>query len=309
MRTLILSLLCVLLVGCAGPGRADLGRNAPVPDVRQTVTIYDGSSGSPLSWADALNRIGTWQIALLGETHDDDVGHAIQLAILEDLGARGPIHLAMEMLERDEQLIVDDHLDDIITGTQLASLTNSSDWAGDGSWTAWYQPLIDAARASGGRVIAANAPRRYVRRARTDGFEFYDTLDPARRAFVEVPTGSFDAYRARFGALMNSMREESGMGPAADAALDATFRSQLVWDATMGDSVVRAWRDGASPIALVVGSFHVEHDGGTRVVIERAAPGARVGTMLVVADPSDSLRDEERDGAEIVIYAGISDAP
>ena len=76
------------------------------------------------------------------------------------------------MLERDEQMLVTDYVEDVIDLRTFMDLTHSASWSGAGSWRGWYHPMIDRAkddRDAGARVVAANAPRRYVRLARTDG--------------------------------------------------------------------------------------------------------------------------------------------
>ena len=40
--------------------------------------------------------------------------------------------LALEMLERDEQLLVDDYMDGLIDADKLALQTQSANWAGGG---------------------------------------------------------------------------------------------------------------------------------------------------------------------------------
>ena len=48
---------------------------------------------------------------IVGENHDDPNTHTLELAILQELSAKGrPVTLAMEMFERDVQPVVDDYL-------------------------------------------------------------------------------------------------------------------------------------------------------------------------------------------------------
>ena len=129
-------------------------------DARADLIIMDGRTGSQLSWTTALDQLRQADIVVLGEQHDDALGHAVQLAVTEDLLGDGRGALALEMLERDEQVFIDDYCDGIIDAETFATLTQSTNWSGEGSWEAWYQPCIDAAIESGAAVIAANAPRR-----------------------------------------------------------------------------------------------------------------------------------------------------
>ena len=85
------------------------------------------------------------------------------------------------------------------------------------------------------------------------------------------------------------------------------LRAQLVWDATMADSVADALKAGHEPVALVIGRFHVGFDGATVEYIRRTRPGADVLTIVIVDSWSDELAEEDRGRGDIVIYAGPID--
>jgi len=284
------------------------------PDPR-TLPMFLGDTGEVISWSDVRRAILWADVIMVGEEHDDGVGHAVQRAVMEDVAERfDNVALSMEMLERDEQRVVDDFLEDIIDAEDFAKLTNSEKWAGEGSWENWYQPIIDVAKADGGRVIAANAPRRYVRLARSQGFERLRALPRERRELVEFPRGSLEGpYRDRFVALMSDMPDEDAADPHAhrmpSEAVLAMFRSQITWDATMAGSIDKALRRGASKIVHLAGRFHIGYEGGTVTQFERRNRGARVLTIVMSKDDALELRDDDRGLADIVIYTGKRPEP
>jgi len=301
------------------PDREDSveGANAsePVqPDPRE-LPMFLGETGDVIDWSDLIRAASWADVVFLGEEHDDGVGHAVQRAIVEDLAPRSRrFVLSMEMLERHEQIIVDDFEDGIIDAETLARLTHSERWAGENSWTNWYQPIIDAARAHQGTIVAANAPRHYVRLARTGGYERLRRLPADRRRFFSLPRSDFfSPYRDRFAALMfdPDPAEDSHDSPhrADDSAVNALFRSQLLWDSTMADSVARALRNGATKVVHLAGRFHVEFDGGTVRELRARRPGAKVLTIVVSRDGALQLREDDRGLAHIVIYSGARPEP
>ena len=105
-----------------------------------------------------MEQVNQADAVMLGERHDDLMGHLVQQAVLED--APSSSGLALEMLERDEQPLLDDFRDGLIDQTTFEKLTESTNWAGAESWKTFYQPAIDVVLGQGGRVVAANA-RRY----------------------------------------------------------------------------------------------------------------------------------------------------
>ncbi|NNM25831.1 MAG: ChaN family lipoprotein, partial [Phycisphaerales bacterium] len=249
-----------------------------------------------------LDRVAQSDIIILGEQHNDAMGHAVERSIVADTVERWPATtLTMEMLERDDQPLVDDYFDEIITVDQFRTMTRSSAWGGPGGWVAWYQPIIDAVRHGGGRLVAANAPRRYVRLARTDGYDRLRALPASRRAFFEIPVDADDdAYHTRFRETM------AGVHPEEDEAekIDALYRSQLVWDATMAASIAEAFADGAAKVVHVVGQFHCDFQGGT--VQQLRARTADASIMVISLQPAaaTALREEDRGRADAVIYTG-----
>ncbi|MEE2906973.1 MAG: ChaN family lipoprotein [Planctomycetota bacterium] len=274
-----------------------LGCQAPTPpqmsfdEVRTSVSI-EHHGGETMSWDELIEHLDNADVVVLGELHDDHTGHLVQRAVVEDVSARRPgTVLAMEMLERDEQPVLDDYREGVISADTFTKLTFSESWAGQGSWDAWYLPIIDAAHEHDAVVIAANAPRRYVTLARTDGFERLKQLPDDRRRFVEWPDPPLEgAYRDRFMKLMSDGGEHEIDAEVADAF----FRAQQTWDATMAGSVAahRPAEGGAS--ILMLGRFHSDHEGGTVVLLRRLLPDAEI-VVISVGPPDEDVEGPPAD--------------
>lgn len=314
--------LCACTAGCA---RRDYFRTHPIagektsvrftPPVSPTaenarqLPMFSGDRGIALAWSDLLDALEWADVVILGEQHDDAVGHAVQQAVVQDVFDRWPKSaLSMEMLERDEQPLVDDYRDGIIDAENFAKLTFSEKWAGEGSWTNWYQPMIDTARRAGGKVVAANAPRRYVRLARLEGYSRLRALPPQRRRLFDLPK-SFkdDSYRRRFFDLMKDGHGDETQAEderARLARVRAGFRSQSVWDATMGASIAQAAKRGARKVVHLVGQFHSDFNGGTVQQLRARAPDLNILVISLQRDEVTELRADDRRRADIVIYTG-----
>jgi uncharacterized iron-regulated protein len=214
--------------------------------------------------------------------------------------------VSLEMLERDEQPVVDAYLRGEISKDEFVQRTGSADWAAKGTWDGFYQPVVDAARGGRCPVVAANAPRRYVRMARTDGYEALEALPAEERALFSLPRRDPpETYRARFKGFM-----ESGGETHDDAHVDEVMRAQRLWDATMADSIVRSRASlprGAKVVHLV-GQFHSEYDGGLVSEIQARDPLAKVLTVTVQKGEARALREEDRGKADVVVY-GVAPLP
>jgi uncharacterized iron-regulated protein/dienelactone hydrolase len=102
--------------------------------------------------------------------------------------------------------------------------------------------------------------------------------------------------------------EPAGM-PRMDPA--AMYEAQLLWDQTMAESLAtcRA-RYPTHRVMLIVGSFHVTHDGGTAIKFRQLRPLDQVITIVYRGMPSSQppFEEEDRGAGDIVIY-GIKPPP
>jgi len=243
-----------------------------------------------MNWSELMDRVSESTVILLGEQHDHSVGHAVQLEIVMDVLDRYPQSVvALEMLERDEQILVDDYADEIIDSEKFAALTGSaSSWGGKDGWSSWYQPVIDAAIKTGGGVVAANAPKRYLKLARVHGYKKIDELPKNRKRLLDYPSElSGGRYRQRFwewashGDSENEGVEIDVTTIDKDDPMLPWYRSQQVWDATMAESLARVRPTLNKKVLLLVGQFHVEYEGGIVQELKRRLPIAKVLTISI----------------------------
>ena len=91
-----LVVVCAWLCGCAGSVRVV----EPV-DVRAGLVICRGDDGAVVGWGEIMTAVAVADVIVLGEEHDDAVGHGFQLAIVEDVLQRWPDSaVSMEMFDR-----------------------------------------------------------------------------------------------------------------------------------------------------------------------------------------------------------------
>lgn len=274
--------------------------------------MFDGKRGMVLTWFDLSEAVAWADIIIIGEQHDDAVAHQVQQAIVAETLARFPrVAVSMEMLERDDQSIVDQFLRDEISTDEFIDRTNSRNWSGKDSWVVFYQPMIDAAKSAGAPVIAANAPRRFVRQARLEGYASLERLPSEERALFNLPRDpKKPGYKARFTEVMTSMNPDD---PPESEGIDAGFRSQSVWDSTMAESIVEARKRAKSmpgrpfsppKVIHLVGQFHSDFDGGLVTEVAARNRFLRILVISVQRRDGDRLAPEDFGRAAIVIYSG-----
>ncbi len=314
---LALLLPLAALAGCAaqsrtsglatGPAAADPPWLPPLAIARwpgdpRALPIFRGDTGEPASWSELVEAAAAADAVLLGELHGHKAGQAFQEALWTDLLAAAPAAVAaLEFFERDQQYALDDYLTGVTDHPTFLRAARRS----RGNYPPGHRAIVESSKAAGRPVVAANAPRRYVRLARTDGFDRLRSLtSEQQRTFVVPPHLPEGRYREEFMALMTG----GGHGDAPDAAAmeraEAMFRAQSTWDWTMADSVARGLSNGHRPVLLIVGAFHVEHRGGTVQALESLRPGARILTITNVGEWSDTLAEDDKGRADFVVSVG-----
>lgn len=306
-------LLTLTLLGGCGPDASDqlTGTSGPRRPIRQIhphdLPMFDGVSGQATNWDELMARVAESDVIMIGENHDDPEAHAFQLAVINAALDLDPdTVICLEMLERNEQPIIDQWMADAMTTEEFIRQTGSANWGGKGSWTFFYQPMLDAARDRGGTVQAANAPRPLVTSARIDGFDSIRTLSDEERNHVEIPTvleGS--AYYDRFAREMRSNHEERGL-EISDEQISNVFRAQATWDATMARSVDEALESAPARAILIIGRFHIDFDGGTILEFRARRPNTRVLAVSCVPSQDMTFDEEHRDRADIIV---LTEAP
>lgn len=168
----------------AAAAPATAGHNALPPGWhREHFSVWRGN-GTPASFDDLVASAAKANVVLMGEEHDDRVAHAVQLDLLAGLHARlgstRELGLAMEMFETDVQPVLDDYLGGHIREKDF--LMDARPW---NNYESDYRPLVEFAKDRGLRVLASNAPRRYVSLlGRGGGSEALLTLSPASQALL-----------------------------------------------------------------------------------------------------------------------------
>lgn len=314
-RSTLAAVLTLLAVPALASAQHPTMPESPVEGV--DFRVYD-AKGHSRSFADILAAMDKADAMLVGETHDDVVGHGVEAQIFiragerfgataADAPAKRPVVLSLEMFERDVQYIVDEYLAGLITEDQFKK--SSRPWD---RYDTDYRLMVEFAHAHGLPVVAANAPRRYVNRVSRLGAASLADLPATGKAFLPplpYPQAS-EKYTAQWDALMAEMMQPapaaSDTAPAAQPSapmhdFSKALQSQALWDAAMGHAVAMALTD--HPGALVVhfaGSFHVERETGIPERVPEYRPGSRVVTVVLQPAADVDAWDKED-------HAGLGD--
>ncbi len=263
--------------------------------------VYRGD-GTPAQLADVLTAAAAQSVVFLGESHDDATAHKLQNEIfrkLVEVRNGKPAALALEMFERDVQVVLDEYLAGLITEDQF--LAASRPWR---NYRQDYKPLVEFAKERKLPVIAANAPRRYVNRVGRDGQGALAGFSTEAKAWLApLPYAEASpAYADKFLKLMEEMRKEAEKEAAKKQSSDKpappkpqqpqrdprrSLESQSLWDATMAHSIARYLdKEPAAQVVHLNGSFHSASGMGILDHLRRYRPSASTLVVTMVSEKS-----------------------
>ncbi len=319
-RGLVGAAACTTLAFTTTPlGAIQTNAHGSTPSITAGVDfqMYD-RYGQPTTLTALVDAVVGEEVLLVGEEHDDMVGHAFQTLLLNQVVRRigsdsgRTVVLSLEMFERDVQYVLDEYLDGLISEAHF--LRSSRPWD---EYEGRYRALVEHARAFGLPVLASNAPRRYVNRVTREGPESLMALsEQARRHLPPLPyPGPSDRYRAQWDALMTEAMLGVTSSPEGDRApprpelTSNAIYAQALWDASMGHAVTEALVHHIGGFVIhMAGSFHVENGTGIPERIADYRPGTRVATVVMTKVDDVRAWSEEKH-APLADYVVLTQKP
>lgn len=240
--------------------------------------VLDGRSGRQVDEAAFWDRLQKARAVCVGEDHPNPHHHWVQLRVVQELGKRKPVKLALglEMIQRPFQGPLDDYAAKRIDSAALRSRVGWEErWGYD--W-GFYGPTIDAAVGFGAQVIALNAAKELSKKVSRQGLE---SLTPEEKANVPELKLDDPNHRAWFDTLMNDMggagahsqkkdgdpadgekKDDPHKNPHAGAmpSAERIYTVQVLWDETMAD-VSAKWlaANPSGQLVILAGNGHC-HD-------------------------------------------------
>ncbi len=258
------------------------------------------ADGTSATWEDLMTGVYEADVIFIGELHGHPEILLFEREIAEVTAANFPgTALSLEMLERNEQIYVDQWMNDEIDTESFIELTSSRNWGGAESWIDGYQKVIDVVRLHDGEIFAANAPREFVRQSRREGYDAVLERPEDEHAYFAIPKiDEMGSYRERFAREMRDNYD----GEIEDQLIDSTFRAQAMWDATMARTVSEALNSGAPKVVHLLGRFHSDFGGGTVMEFSRRNPDANVFIVSAIESSSSEVDPDDLNRGDILIH-------
>ncbi|WP_439183199.1 ChaN family lipoprotein [Carboxylicivirga taeanensis] len=240
-----------------------------------------GANGKQVSYKKMLKDLAGADIMLFGEYHNNPIAHWLQVEVTKALynAQDGQITMGAEMFESDNQLIIDEYLQGLISKEKFEAECRL--WP---NYPTDYEPLIRFAKDSAIQFVASNIPRRYAALVHKRGIDkLNDLSDEAKRYMAPLPI-AFDPDSV----LIQKM---GNMGMMGKSALSIA-KAQAIKDATMAWFITQNHTQGQLFIHYN-GSFHSDDDGGIRKYLAIYRPQLTVKTITTVSQSQIDHLDED----------------
>ncbi|EPR67371.1 ChaN family lipoprotein [Cyclobacterium qasimii] len=251
---------------------------------QENYIIYERATGNRITLDALEKKVNDADVIIFGEEHDDSLGHVLQYQLYKGLlDSYESVTLSMEMFERDVQMVLNEYLAGLISESKL--IHEGKAWHNYSD----YAPLVNLAKDRNQKVIAANVPGRYANMVSRQGLGALSQLDRRARqlyAKVKIPEKD-DAYLAKFNTAMGA--HAHSMGPTV-------FHAQLLRDATMAESILKAHRKTRNTKILhLTGRFHSDERLGTVAELKKRKRKLKVITISCFATPEGTAKDWSTD--------------
>ncbi len=244
-------------------------------------TLLVFSHSQTVTFDQMIESLSRADVVFVGEQHDHKRGHELELEVLKAIYAKNSsIALSLEMFERDVQMVLDEYLSDQISESSF--LAASRPWP---RYKTDYAPLVEFCKKNKLPVIAANAPRRYVSMVTRKGQS--SLLDLRKEARSNLPRLPYSMVVPEgYDKALDEVFSNHGSSPAAAVPSPSRMKeSQMLWDATMADSVLRARSKTHAKVVLQMnGAMHSDSGYGIVDRLRQAAPRLRIVTVSIKTD-------------------------
>ena len=251
------------------------------------------SNGEPIAFNIMVDELALSDIALFGELHDNPIAHWLQIELCHRLLQKEkPLVLGAEMIEADNQLILDEYLEGLISQSRFEN--EARVWP---NYKTDYKPLVEFAKENKAPFIATNIPRRYASMVASGGFEVLDSLTPEAKEYIAPLPVDYNPELPGYKAMLSMM----GMPKRNDSKNDNFPKAQAIKDATMAWNIASRLEGGKLFIHFH-GTYHSNNFEGIVWYLNLYKPKATQKTIATALQATaDELSDDNKNLADYII--------
>jgi len=240
------------------------------------------NGGQETDFHELMREAGSCDVVFFGELHNNAVAHWLQLKLTKALFELkdSNLVLAAEMFESDNQLIINEYLQELISQKRFEKEARLWD-----NYKTDYKPILEFSKTHGLKLIASNIPRRYASIVAKGGFEKLEKLSSSAKEFIAPLPIEFDDELPGYQKMLS-------MGSMGHKIENMNMpKAQAVKDATMAYFINKNYRSGNLVLHLN-GRYHSDNYEGIVWYLNKYNEALKVLTITTIEQDGDDLKNE-----------------
>lgn len=267
--------------------------DSPTPAVKPSplkLKVTVTKSGETITFGELIDRLATEDFVCVGEQHDSELNHRVQLQIIQALFARDEnIGVGMETFQKPFQPVIDRYFSGGITEEQFLKDTEyKTRWGFD--WKL-YRPIIEFARRNEIPLAALNVRKELTSRLYKGG---YDALTADEKKELGPIDFNVKAHRDYWYERLPKLH---GLDNPTAQQKERSYQIMTAWDDYMAQSAARFKKDiSLHHMVILAGIGHIAGGFGIPDRAAKYAGSASVATIRVRVSGSNAGEENEEGG-------------
>ncbi len=256
----------------------------------QAFAIFD-NHGNKVTFSDIVKKASKSDMVFYGELHNNPIAHWIEYRLAKELYTlkKDKLIIGAEMFEADNQLIIDEYMQDLITDKYFEDECRL--WP---NYATDYKPIVEFAKENKIPFIATNVPRRYANIVYKQDFAGLDKVSEEAKRYIAPLPIKFDPNVDCYKDMMAGMQ---GMAHGGQTIAKA----QALKDATMAYFIMKNWQKGKL-FYHFNGSYHSDRHQGIVWYLKQSKPKLKILTITTVSQKDVSkLEDDNKILADFIV--------
>jgi uncharacterized iron-regulated protein len=249
-----------------------------------TLEVYSARDKRVVTFGELTDRLLAFDLICVGETHDSELNHRVQLEIIKALYARDErLGVGMEMFQRPFQKYLDRYSRGETSEAECLEATEYADrWGYD--WSL-YRPLVEFCRRNGVPLAALNAPRELTRRISQVGYDKLTDDEKKQLGPIDFHVKEHRDY------WYERLAQMHGRADVPKEQKERSYQVMTVWDEYMADSAARFQKErGLRRLVVLAGSGHVERGFGIPARAAKRTGGKAATVRVLIGGDLDKVK-------------------
>lgn len=245
------------------------------------LVIYSTQEKRTITFGQLTDRLLAADLICVGESHDNDLHHRVQLEVIKALSARDDrLGVGMEMFQRPFQKDIDRYFrGELDEAAFLTASEYRKRWGFD--WSL-YRPIVEFCRKNSLPVAALNAPRELTRRITEVGFEGLKEEEKKELGAIDLHLKEHREY------WLERLGKLHGKAKVSDEQKERSYQVMATWDDYMAASAALFQKErGLRRLVVLAGSGHIDRGFGIPLRAAKRTGGKAVTVHIDTRRPGD----------------------